>query len=730
MTKTRSEVTKAAEFKGSPLALAVMAALAMHAPAQAENFPAEISASELNGDSGFIISGYGYDFLGGATSVSEVNDFNGDGVTDIAIGMGDANIAIGQGYIVFGGDDIGSSGMLDLSTDITGENGFGFGGGNGSGTDALAAEISDAGDFNGDGFSDVILTSGYDYDDTAFIVFGGSNVGASGTLTAAELQDGTSAFAIDVGRVYTGLGFSVSSAGDINGDGFSDVVLGNPTGLTEIRDGYGTYIGESYVVFGSANVRDLGSIDIASLDGTNGFVINGIDEFDRSGSIVSDAGDFNDDGVSDLIITAPGATSVGGDTTGESYVVFGGEEIGSSGVLNLSSLDGTNGFVINGVGANLYSNFAASAAGDINADGVSDLIIGADLIDLEGGDDAGQAYVVFGGSGVGNDGALDLAELDGTNGFTIDGIGAGDRLGEAVSAGGDINGDGVSDFIIVAETYGSSFGDFYVVFGGEDVGNGGEIELDSLNGTNGFLINADVFEDTPYTTLSTSAGDINGDGLSDIIGTGYAFDNGTRTVGFVVFGRQTPISSGAPAPILTCNGLPVTVNLALGQSPTSGNDVILGTEGADIIRALGGNDTICGLGGNDVINAGGGDDWVDAGAGNDRVFGIGGADVLRGRSGADRIFGGGGDDLINGDGGADKLDGGLGDDLVFGGGGGDEVSGRAGSDSLFGGGGNDSILGGAGADDINGGAGADVLNGGSGTDNCVVDSADSVSSCD
>jgi len=718
MTKTRSEVTNAALFKGSPLALAVVAALAMNAPAQAENFPAEISASELNGDSGFVISGYGYDFYSGATSVSGVNDFNGDGVTDIAIGIGDARGEAGEGYIVFGDDDIGSSGMLDLSTDITGENGFGFSGGY-DGTDALAAEISDAGDFNGDGFSDVILTSGYDYDDTAFIVFGGSNVGASGTLTAAELQDGTSAFAIEVGRVYTGLGFSVSSAGDINGDGFSDVVLGNFTGLTD-GSYNGPQIGESYVVFGSANVRDLGSIDIASLDGTNGFVINGIDEFDRSGSIVSDAGDFNDDGVSDIIITAPGATSVGGDRTGESYVVFGGGEIGSSGVLNLSSLDGTNGFVINGVGANLYSNFAASAAGDINADGVSDLIIGARLIDVEGGDDAGQAYVVFGGSGVGNDGALDLAELDGTNGFTIDGIGAGDRLGEAVSAGGDINGDGVSDFILVAETFGSSFRDFYVVFGGEDVGNGGEIELASLNGTNGFLIKADVFDDSPFTILSASAGDFNGDGLSDIIGTGYDYDNGTRTVGFVVFGRQTPISSGAPAPILTCNGLPVTVNLALGQSPTSGNDVILGTEGADIIRALGGNDTICGLGGNDVINAGGGDDWVDAGAGNDRVFGIGGADVLRGRSGADRIFGGGGDDLINGDGGADKLDGGLGDDLVFGGGG----------RSLFGGGGNDSILGGAGADDINGGAGADVLNGGSGTDNCVVDSADSVSSCD
>lgn len=111
-------------------------------------------------------------------------------------------------------------------------------------------------------------------------------------------------------------------------------------------------------------------------------------------------------------------------------------------------------------------------------------------------------------------------------------------------------------------------------------------------------------------------------GVDDlIVGATTVGDNGG---GYVVFGRATL------APMLTCNGLTVTVNLTLGQNPTNGDDVILGTEGPDRIRALGGNDTICGLGGSDIINAGSGDDWVDAGAGSDVVYGLSGADVLRG----------------------------------------------------------------------------------------------------
>ena len=228
----------------------------------------------------------------------------------------------------------------------------------------------------------------------------------------------------------------------------------------------------------------------------------------------------------------------------------------------------------------------------------------------------------------------------------------------------------------------------------------------SVNGSSGMSI--------------TSAGDMNGDGLDDLLIT-----NSETGESYVVYAEATQ-----SAPMLTCNGLAVTVNLALGQNPTNGDDVILGTEGPDLIRALDGNDTICGLGGSDVINAGSGDDWVDGGAGGDLIFGLSGNDVLRGRSGADSISGGSGDDLINGDGGSDFVNGSLGDDLVFGGGGQDGVFGSAGQDVLFGGPGDDSLFGGSSADRINGGAGSDNINGGNGFDDCIIDSADAISNCE
>jgi len=105
------------KFKRSPLALAVVAAIAINTPAQAENFPAEINLFELDGDDGFVITGEGEEFTGGGTSVSSAGDFNGDGVTDIVVGIGGAVNSTyngGASYIVFGGDDFGSTGEVNM----------------------------------------------------------------------------------------------------------------------------------------------------------------------------------------------------------------------------------------------------------------------------------------------------------------------------------------------------------------------------------------------------------------------------------------------------------------------------------------------------------------------------------------------------------------------------------------------------------------------------------------
>ena len=137
-------------------------------------------------------------------------------------------------------------------------------------------------------------------------------------------------------------GFSVSEVGDFNGDGIDDFIIG----ASSAGAGF-SFIGESYLIFGDNG--GLGaSLDLSSLNGSNGVVINGIDPFDFAGFNVSGAGDINGDGLDDVIIGAP-QPFLGGPpgsmptTSGESYVVFGtAAPTGAS--FNLASLNGSNGF--------------------------------------------------------------------------------------------------------------------------------------------------------------------------------------------------------------------------------------------------------------------------------------------------------------------------------------------------------------------------------------------------
>jgi predicted nucleotidyltransferase len=241
---------------------------------------------------------------------------------------------------------------------------------------------------NGDGFADLIVGA-YRADPNgvnsgaSYVVFGKAS--AFGATLDLSTLDGSNGFQINGEAAGEMSGFSVASAGDINGDGFADLIIGAPR-----ADPNGSYSGASYVVFGKAS-GFAANFDLSSLNGTNGFQINGEAAYDQIGFSVAAAGDFNGDGFADLIIGAPAPATYG---SGASYVVFG-KASGFDASLDLSTLDGTNAFQINGEVAQAQTGRSVAAAGDINGDGFADLIIGAPQADPNG-TISGASYVLFG----------------------------------------------------------------------------------------------------------------------------------------------------------------------------------------------------------------------------------------------------------------------------------------------------------------------------------------------
>ncbi|MEO1053473.1 MAG: putative Ig domain-containing protein [Bacteroidota bacterium] len=526
-------------------ALAAWMAAAPPTALKAQDFPATLELSTLNGTNGFLINGISaFDRTGNV--VSNAGDINGDGIDDIIVGANgadpDSKDYAGRSYIVFG-KTTPSMTSLDLEN-LDGTNGFVINGIDER--DYSGTSVSDAGDVNGDGIDDLIIgardadPNGVNRAGETYVVFGKTTPFAA-SLELSSL-DGTNGFVINGINEGDYSGISASGAGDINGDGQYDIIIGARG--ADPNDNMRS--GEAYVVFGKADGFGA-SLDLSSLDGTNGFVINGTDERDFLGYAVSNAGDINGDGVDDVLIGAPDADPNGQTDAGEIYVVFGKTD-GFAASLDLSDLDGTNGFVINGANEYGYASNALSSAGDINGDGADDILIGAPYT---GSNYEGEVYVVFGKT-TAFSASLNLSDLDGTNGFIISGIDEDGYLGRSVSGAGDINGDGLDDFLVGAPYAGDDgpgsdgSGQTYVVFG-KATAFVDSLDLSGLDGTNGFTING--IDNTDYAGGAvSSAGDINGDGVDDIL-IGAPYNTGIVGEMYVVFGIQASVPPTVANPI-------------------------------------------------------------------------------------------------------------------------------------------------------------------------------------
>ena len=369
-------------------------------------------------------------------SVSDAGDVNGDGFDDLIVGIsfppGNGNGFSSGNAQVFSGVD--GSVLYNFDGDVSG--------------DQFGTSVSGAGDVNGDGFSDLIVGAPRD----------NPNGLSSGSARVFSGVDGSVLYTFDGDTSGDRFGQSVSGAGDVNGDGFDDLIVGGPE---------------------DSNNGDLsGTVRVHSgVDGRVLYSLFGDSPNDRFGVSVSGAGDVNGDGFDDLIVGIPGDDNNGASS-------------GSARVF--SGVDGRVLYTFDG--DSLFDRFgvSVSGAGDVNGDGFDDLIVGAS------GDDP---------NGLSSGSARVFSGVDGRVLYNFDGDMSDGEFGSSVSGAGDVNGDGFDDLIVGAPFDGDFTGSAQV-FSGVD----GSV-----------LYNFDG--DDPNTDPSaggfggsvSGAGDVNGDGVADFI---------------------------------------------------------------------------------------------------------------------------------------------------------------------------------------------------------------------
>ncbi len=404
-------------------------------------------------------------FLG--TSAGSAGDVNGDGYDDLIAGAyrysgGLANA--GRAYVFYGsgtglacgsGCPVNANTAANWTADGVYEGAF------------LGAASATAGDVDGDGYDEVLI--GAPYDDS-----GQENAGRAylyrGSVTGLGTQASWSGGGGQQGELY---GWSVAGAGDVNGDGCDELLVGAPLYDRDQADE-----GSAYLYYGSP-LALLTQAAWSSLGGQKGAHL---------GAAVDTAGDLNGDGFSDVVVGVPNLDNTTGG--GRVLVYYGGP----------AGLPGTASWTATGDQGLAEFGGAVATAGDLNGDGYADLAIGAPGYDPVGLPDAGAAFVYLGtAGGLGDPGTPSNAD------WAVYGDEAGARLGSDLGTAGDVNRDGYDDLIAGAPLHAADWGRAYVYHGSVDPDPTADWQCDGpLPGGNfGFAVD--------------TAGDVNRDGYADVI---------------------------------------------------------------------------------------------------------------------------------------------------------------------------------------------------------------------
>ncbi len=648
-----------------------------------EGIPTNISPALLDGSDGFIFTlsdPSGFDGL----RVSAAGDVNGDGLADLAIGAPQPS-APGAAFIVYGADSFDAE-MTD--EDLAGGGGVVLEGA--PGDNSLSLKIDPAGDFNNDGFDDVIVgmpfieAGFFDVPGRATIIYGsGGEDPLPDTISLAAPGDrGT---VITQFGDFESIGVDVSGIGDVNGDDIDDVIIASlPSPLADET---------AFIIYGSETPDD--TIVLEGLDETQGTRITGI--LDLAARRVSDIGDINNDGLDDFAVSLPGAA---GDEFSEGliYVVFG-REGGFGSTLVIDEIAEDEGFFIGGAPGNAFAGAELGPAGDVNGDGIDDLLIGAGVLP-EDGPQQGGVYVILGREEA-FPVSYDLGELSGVDGYLITGDAPGDFAGFAIAGGADGNGDGIDDILIGApgsDFAGADRGAVHVVYGQPSqqlapVAN--DDEVTSLPDVEFFEF--DLFANDVEINVGDSFSILESDG-SGLSAPFIVEEDGTFFYAPVQAFQDLPFGSVVVEEfhytIVDETGLTDSATLeitierdafldpifpaeALPGQNLLGNDEknkLSGTEFGDLFSAEGGQDKLKGKRGDDYLYGGDGPDKLYGDKGNDVMFGGTGNDLLDDKEGNNFYFANEGDDRIR----AGRLD-----DIIVGGDGNDIISDIDGADDFI-----------------------------------------------